>query len=85
MRRIEPDDKCEVQGCNHDATDIWVGDGGPLAITRSYMQFKWCDCCITKKQLEHAKKQVLRIAALEAKLAQPCGGEPAQERVEGEQ
>lgn len=75
MKKIEPGDKCENELCGgsgHDATEIWVGDGGSLAATRDYMQKKWCLCCVVKAQLDHARKMAPRIAELERELAKAC-------------
>jgi len=67
MRNIAAGDICENGSCTHLATGIWVGDGGTLAISREYMQAKWCDCCMAKVQLEHARKSVAAIPNLEAR------------------
>jgi len=72
MRNIETGDICENGECGHAASLIWTGNGGSLAITRSYMQSKWCDCCATKAQLEHAEKAVARLEELRTRLAAGC-------------
>lgn len=71
MKVIEPGDVCENEGCSHPATTIWTGDGG-LALSRDYMQQKWCECCVLKVQLDHALEMVSRIKDLYAQLLKAC-------------
>lgn len=72
MRHIEEGDICENGECDHKASLLWTGKGGTLAITRSHMQSKWCDCCATKAQLEFAEEVAARVERLRARLASGC-------------
>ncbi len=63
------DHPCE--NCNdHQAVGWWTGDGGVLAISRFYMQFAWCKCCMLNAQVEHARERAAGLASLEQKLAE---------------
>ena len=72
MLKLEPGDKCQREGCTHDATDIWNGDGGAFALRRSYMLSKWCRCCVLAVQLEHARERAKVIEMLERDLERAC-------------
>ena len=69
MLTIAKGDVCQNGNCAHVATNIWIGSGGTLAMVRSGMQQKWCNCCVWKAQLAYAEEAVPRIVALRAKLA----------------
>lgn len=68
MLKIKKGDVCE-NGCGHAATGLWIGNGGTLAITRSHMQSKWCQCCMLKAQIVHAEERAADLESMRAELA----------------
>ena len=72
MNKIQPGDICENGDCGHSASGIWIGNGGTLAMTRSYMQSKWCECCMLKVQVAHAEERAKELDALRMALARAC-------------
>lgn len=72
MKRIEPGDICENGGCAHPATMLWIGDNGTLAISRDYLQQKWCDCCMTRARIAYAEALMADLAELKAALPTQC-------------
>lgn len=60
--------KCEH--CNeHEATGKWLGEGSILDYAHGRYQ-EWCECCMVKAQLDHARKLAARIPELEAACAE---------------
>ena len=57
--------------CTHKATGIWTGGEGTIAMVHGVFTY-WCDCCMLKEQLAHAKKAASTILELEAKLEKAC-------------
>lgn len=71
MIEIKSGDICE--NCNeHPATTVWIGDGGTLAITRDYMQSKWCKCCCLKAQIANFQEIAKQIKTWEEELETAC-------------
>ena len=71
MIKIEPGDICE--NCHtHQATEVWVSEGGSLAASRDYMQSKWCKCCALKEQIKYAEGRAQALPFLKAKLEEAC-------------
>jgi hypothetical protein len=52
----------------HKGTQVWIGDGGELAMSHGVYAM-WCKCCCLKAQLEYAKNISSKIPQLEAELA----------------
>ena len=73
MPRQGHNDKPENHICEncreHQATNWWAGEGGPLALSRFYMQAAWCECCMLKSQIEYAEKRAADLENLREKLA----------------
>lgn len=51
----------------HIATTKWVGDGGTLALSHGWYSW-WCECCMLKAQIQHAKERAAVILDLERQL-----------------
>lgn len=63
------------QNCNeHWATLDWAGEYGALALTHRYMLQRWCQCCVTKAQIDHMENCAARLPDLKKQLTETeCG------------
>jgi len=56
-------EKCRVR----EATMVWTGDSGILGFAHGMGQ-NWCEYCVVKEQLKHAKEMASKIPELEKRL-----------------
>lgn len=69
---VEPTPEPKATGicrnCNErQATQLWIGDGGSLALVHG-MHSSWCAVCCAREQLRHAEAQAARIPEIRAEL-----------------
>ena|SRR5437016_2424084 len=57
---------CEHCG-KHPSTIRWVGVGSSLDLVHGLYEM-WCETCVTRAQLEFAKKAAERVSELQVKL-----------------
>ena len=59
-------ENCKV----HQASIWWVGDGGSLAVSRFYMQYAWCSCCVLRAQIKCIEESMVELESLRSELAE---------------
>jgi hypothetical protein len=52
-----------------EGTELWVGDGGALALVHG-MSVRWCRRCVITAQLAHARAMAAQVPSLERELEQ---------------
>jgi len=57
---------CENCG-RHEATVLWAGEGGMLAISHGHVS-PWCRCCTLRAQVRHLRKAAARLPRVERSL-----------------